>query len=66
MERHAAETVIKKKDLSEAKKYIDGLAQDCSSYISFTVEIPQACTKPSICIYLHDFMSFCERDGTGS
>ena len=33
----------------QPKTYIDGLVQDCSNSSALAMELPQSCTKPSIC-----------------
>ena len=50
--------------------HIDGLAQDCSNPIANLLELPQACTEPSISYYVHDYIWFviiypCPDDSSG-
>ena len=36
--------------------YIDGLVQDCSNSSALAMELLQACTKPSLYIYIHRYI----------
>ena len=40
-------------------RYLDCLMQDCSTSSAIAMEIPQSCSKSSMCTYVYDFDTWC-------
>ena len=58
-------------NIQSTSQHVDGLAKDCSNSIANAMELPQSCTKPSICLYIQHFAlplsistGWCKKDVT--